>query len=111
MNYNESTVKEQKLSAIIGYMLGVGCICMMCTLCFNICPVAHLAKEFGIPAAASAVVLKYLDAADAVVTIISILSAIGSGGLALIAAAGKKGVVKYLKKQIKKKGKKAVIAW
>ena len=41
----------------------------------------------------------------------SILAAIGSGGLSLIAAAGKQGIKKYLKKQIKKKGKKAVIAW
>ena len=43
--------------------------------------------------------------------ILSILTAIGSGGLSLIAAAGKEGIKKYLKKQIKKKGKKAVIAW
>ena len=70
-----------------------------------------MVKEFGIPAATAGTILNLLDAADGVATIVSILAGLATGGLSLIAAAGKQGIKKYLKKQIKKKGKKAVIAW
>nr|MDF9458572.1 uberolysin/carnocyclin family circular bacteriocin [Bacillus pumilus] len=74
-------------------------------------PVADLAKEFGIPGSVAAVVLNVVEAGGAVTTIVSILTAVGSGGLSLIAAAGKETIRQYLKAQIKKKGRKAVIAW
>lgn len=74
-------------------------------------PVADLAKEFGITGSVAAVVLNVVEAGGAVTTIVSILTAVGSGGLSLIAAAGKETIRQYLKAQIKKKGRKAVIAW
>ncbi|WP_345831667.1 uberolysin/carnocyclin family circular bacteriocin [Bacillus safensis] len=74
-------------------------------------PVADLAKEFGIPGSVAAVVLNVVEAGGAVTTIVSILTAVGSGGLSLIAAAGKETIRQYLKNEIKKKGRKAVIAW
>lgn len=52
-----------------------------------------------------------VEAGGAVTTIVSILTAVGSGGLSLIAAAGKETIRQYLKNEIKKKGRKAVIAW
>lgn len=77
----------------------------------QVLPVADLAKEFGIPGSVAAVVLNVVEAGGAVTTIVSILTAVGSGGLSLIAAAGKETIRQYLKNEIKKKGRKAVIAW
>lgn len=74
-------------------------------------PLAHLAKEFGIPGGVAATVLSLVEAGGWVVTIVSILTAVGSGGLSLLAAAGKETIRIYLKKQIDKKGRRAVIAW
>lgn len=74
-------------------------------------PMADMVKEFGIPAAVAATVLNIVEAGGWVVTIVTILTAVGSGGLSLLAAAGKESIRVYLKKQIKKKGRKAVIAW
>ncbi|MCY7521253.1 uberolysin/carnocyclin family circular bacteriocin [Paenibacillus larvae] len=52
-----------------------------------------------------------MQAGGAITTIVSILTAIGSGGLSLLAAAGKETIRQYLNQQIKEKGRKAVIAW
>ncbi|MBP3222951.1 MAG: uberolysin/carnocyclin family circular bacteriocin [Actinomycetaceae bacterium] len=73
--------------------------------------VGNLAQKFGIPAWASAVVLNVVQAGGWVTTIVTILTSIGSGGLALLAAAGKASVKAFLKKMIKEKGRKATIAW
>ena len=103
--------KEQKVSKVMG-MLGLSvCMLAMSVVCTSVLPIADMVKEFGIPAAAAGTILSLLDVADGVATIVSILAAFASGGLSLIAAAGKQGIKKYLKKQVKKKGKKAVIAW
>lgn len=72
-------------------------------------PVADLAKEFGIPGSVAAVVLNVVEAGGAVTTIVSILTAVGSGGLSLIAAAGKETIRQYLKAQIKKKAVKPLL--
>ncbi len=104
-------VKEQKMTNVIGMLVLSVTMLVGATLCTDILPIADLVKEFGIPAAVAGAVLNIVEAGGWVTTIVSILAAIGSGGLSLIAAAGKQGIKKYLKKQIKKKGKKAVIAW
>lgn len=72
-------------------------------------PVADLAKEFGIPGSVAAVVLNVVEAGGAVTTIVSILTAVGSGGLSLIAAAGKETIRQYLKNEIKKKAVKLLL--
>lgn len=103
--------EEQKISKVMG-MLGVSvCMLAMSVVCAGVLPVADMVKEFGIPAGTAGVVLNLLDAADGVTTIVSILVGLATGGLSLIAAAGKQGVKQYLKKQVKKKGRAAVIAW
>lgn len=107
----DKMVKEQKLSNVMGMLVLSVTMLAGATVCTNILPIADLVKEFGIPAAVAGVILNIVEAGGWVTTIVSILTAIGSGGLSLIAAAGKEGIKKYLKKQIKKKGKKAVIAW
>ncbi|WP_031405768.1 uberolysin/carnocyclin family circular bacteriocin [Geobacillus vulcani] len=74
-------------------------------------PVADLAKEFGVPAWAAAWILTALDASTTVTAIVSFLTALGTGGLSLIAAAGTMGIKKYLKEELEKRGKQAFIAW
>jgi circularin A/uberolysin family circular bacteriocin len=102
---------ENKLSLLFG-ALAVGFLMLaLFSLSLQLLPVADLAKEFGIPGSVAAVVLNVVEAGGAVTTIVSILTAVGSGGLSLIAAAGKETIRQYLKKEIKKKGRKAVIAW
>lgn len=54
-------------------------------------------------------ILHFIDAGSSAATIAGILTGLASGGLTLIAA-GKQSIKMYLKKQIKKKGRKAVIA-
>lgn len=103
--------KEQKVSKVIGMLGASVCMLVLSVTCIGVLPIADMVKEFGIPAATAGTILNLLDAADGVATIVSILAGLATGGLSLIAAAGKQGIKKYLKKQIKKKGKKAVIAW
>ncbi|MBD3860540.1 uberolysin/carnocyclin family circular bacteriocin [Bacillus sp. 28A-2] len=105
------TRNEIKLHVLFG-ALAVGFL-MLALFSFSLqmLPVADLAKEFGIPGSVAAVVLNVVEAGGAVTTIVSILTAVGSGGLSLIAAAGKETIRQYLKAQIQKKGRKAVIAW
>lgn len=91
--------------AISGIILGGS------TLCAQFLPVADLALEFGIPTSVATLVINIVEAGGWVVTILTILAGVASGGLGLIAAAGKQGVKEFLKKQIKKKGRAAVIAW
>lgn len=107
----ENNVKTQKISSMLMILSGALMLITISSITINVLPVAQLVKEFGIPAALAGTILNIVEAGGWVTTIISILTALGSGGLSLIAEAGKQGVKKYLKKQIKKKGKKAVIAW
>lgn len=74
-------------------------------------PVADLTKEFGIPAAVGSAVSWYLEIGTAASVIIGLLTGFLSGGLGLIANAGKQALKVYLKKELKKRGKKAFIAW
>lgn len=103
--------REQKLSHVFGMLFASIIILGASVLCINIIPVADMVKEFGIPAAVAGTVLNIVEAGGWVSLIVSILTGAATGGLSLIVAAGKQGIKKYLKKQIKKKGKKAVIAW
>lgn len=103
--------KEQKLSHVFGMLCASIVILGASVLCINVMPVANMVKEFGIPAAVAGTVLNIVEAGGWVSLIVSILTGVASGGLTLIAEAGKQGIKKYLKNQIKKKGKKAVIAW
>ncbi|MEY8353197.1 circular bacteriocin, circularin A/uberolysin family [Lachnospiraceae bacterium 54-53] len=108
MNTN---IKEHKILNMLSIM-AIGLLCIgFLILSANIIPVANLVKEFGIPAAAAGTILDALDAGATAATIASIVAGLATGGLSLIAAAGKSTVKAYLKKQIKKKGRKAVIAW
>lgn len=81
------------------------------SLLINFVPIADLAKEFGVPGWAAAWVLWALDAGTTVTAIVSFITALGTGGLSLVAAAGTMGVKKYLKDKLKEKGEKAFIAW
>lgn len=104
-------IKENKVSHVFG-MLALSIFLLSASMmALNVLPVADMVKEFGIPAAISGTVLNIVEAGGWVTTIISILAGVASGGLTLIAEAGKQGVKAFLKKQIKEKGKKAVIAW
>ena len=91
--------------AISGIILGGS------TLCAQFLSVADLALQFGIPTSVATLVINIVEAGGWVVTILSILAGVASGGLALIAAAGKQDIKAFLKKEIKKKGRAAVIAW
>ncbi|AQR79056.1 hypothetical protein B7C51_14300 [Paenibacillus larvae subsp. pulvifaciens] len=106
-----ATRNEIKLSLLLG-ALAMGFL-MLALFLFSLqfLPVADLAKEFGIPASIAAVVLNIVNAGGAVTTIVSILLAVGSGGLSLLAAAGKETIRQFLKKKIQEKGKRATIAW
>ncbi len=103
--------KEQRYSLVLGMLVASVVVLGASLLCIHVLPVANLVKEFGIPAAMAGTILNIVEAGGWVSLIISILSSLASGGLTLIAEAGKQGIVKYLKAQIKKKGKTAVIAW
>jgi circularin A/uberolysin family circular bacteriocin len=104
-------VKEQSVSrlALIGaasaLMLTIG------MMAIHLLPMAEMAKEFGIPAGVAGTVLTIVEAGGWVTTIVTILAGVGTGGLALLAAAGKESIRVYLRKQIQKKGRRAVIAW
>lgn len=103
--------KKQKVSQVIGMFGASAAMFALSLTAVELSPMADMVKEFGIPMATATAIIDALDAADGAATIISILAGLATGGLGLIAAAGKTGVKKFLKKQIKKKGKKAVIAW
>lgn len=108
---NNSVVKEQKLTKILAYLGATTFSLGVASIAIGVSPVVNLAKEFGIPTASAAGLLWWLDAGATASTVAGIVAGLASGGLSLIAEAGKQTVKSYLKKQVKKKGKKAVIAW
>lgn len=108
---DNSIIKEQKLTNILGYLCITAFTLAVTSVLIGVSPVANLTKEFGIPAAAASGLIWWLDKGATAATIAGIVAGFASGGLSLIAEAGKQSVKAYLKKQIKKKGKKAVIAW
>ncbi len=77
----------------------------------NNLPIAYLTKEFGIPSAIGSAVSWYLGIGATASLIIGVLSGFLTGGLGLIANAGKTALKVYLKKELDKRGKKAFIAW
>lgn len=74
-------------------------------------PIAYLTKEFGIPSAVGSTLTWYLGMGATVSVIIGILSGFLTGGLGLIANAGRQALTLYLKEELRKRGKKAFIAW
>lgn len=108
---NDIYVKEQKISTVLGY-LGVAAITFGAAgMLIGACPIANLVKEFGLPAAGASGLLWYLDAGSSAATIVGFLSGLASGGLSLIYAAGRQTIKAYLRREIRKRGRKAVIAW
>lgn len=104
-------VKEQSFLRLSGVAALSAILLLSGFIVMQVLPMADMAKEFGIPAAAAATVLTIVEAGGWVTTIVSILAAIGTGGLSLLAAAGRETIRIYLAGQIKKKGRRAVIAW
>ncbi|MFT2751800.1 circular bacteriocin, circularin A/uberolysin family [Clavibacter sp. Sh2088] len=94
------------LTAMLGTLALVATTLVMGTL-----PMADLAREFGIPTAIGGTVLNLATAGGTAATIVGILVGLGSGGLGLIAAAGRETIKQFLLNEIKKKGRKAVLAW
>lgn len=74
-------------------------------------PIADLAKEFGVPSAVGSVVAWYLDLGAAASIIIGLLTGFLSGGLGLIAAAGRETLKAFLLAELRKRGTKAFVAW
>lgn len=74
-------------------------------------PIADLTKEFGVPAAIGGLVVKAITNGSTAVVIVGILAGFLTGGLGLIANAGRTALVTYLKKELRKRGEKAFIAW
>ena len=87
-------------------LLMIGYFALLGTL-----PVADLAKEFGVPTVIGSSVAWYLEIGAAASIIIGLLTGLLSGGLGLIAAAGKTALRAYLRQELTKRGKKAFIAW
>lgn len=73
--------------------------------------VAHLTQQFGIPAGAGAVVLNMIEGGSWVATIIGFLFGLGTGGVGLIAAAGREALMAFLRKELRRRGRRAFIAW
>ncbi len=91
--------------------LAASAMAVVAMLSLEMLPLAQLAKEFGIPGGVASTVVWLAEAGGAAATIVGILAALGTGGLSLIAAAGKETIRQYLRKKIQEKGRKAVIAW
>ncbi|WP_394336079.1 uberolysin/carnocyclin family circular bacteriocin [Bacillus safensis] len=74
--------------------------------CLLLCDVT---KEFGIPSAVGSTITWYLDMEAAASVIIGILSGFLTGGLGLIANAGRQALTVYLKEELRKRGKKVLL--
>ncbi len=103
------TKNEIKLHVLFG-ALAVGFL-MLALFSFSLqmLPVADLAKEFGIPGSVAAVVLNVVEAGGAVTTIVSILTAVGSGGLLSLQRLVKRQFVSTLKTKLRKKAVKLLL--
>lgn len=104
-------LKPQSVGLLAFVAIASSLVLISTGLVIQVMPLADLAKEFGIPSVIGGTVLNIATAGGAVATIIGILVGLGSGGLGLIAAAGRETVKQFLLSEIRKKGKKAVIAW
>lgn len=104
---------EERLSTfkIAGLLLASLVLLFAYFLVISNLPIAFLTKEFGVPSAVASAVVYYLEMGAAASIIIGLLSGFLSGGLGLIANAGKQALKAYLKEELKKRGKKAFIAW
>ncbi len=107
-----SDLKKMNAISIIA-LSAVVVLTMTClfVLNYDVSSTMFLVKEFNVSEATAAAVLSFLGKADTAVTIAGILAILGTGGAGVVAAAGKQGVKAFLKKQLKKKGKKAFVAW
>ncbi|PDO09640.1 MAG: hypothetical protein BLM47_11390 [Candidatus Reconcilbacillus cellulovorans] len=91
-------------------VLGVCSLALYFAL-FTTLPLYDLAKEFGLPGWVAAWILYALDAGTTVTAIVSFLTALGTGGLSLLAAAGSMAIQEFLKKKLLEMGRRAFIAW
>lgn len=80
-------------------------------LLLHFLPIADLTKEFGVPSAVGGLVADAISGGATAMTIIGILAGFLTGGLGLIANAGRAALTSYLKKELNKRGRKAFIAW
>lgn len=80
-------------------------------LLLHFLPIAELTKEFGVPSAVGALVANAISGGSTAITVIGILAGFLTGGLGLIANAGRAALMAYLKKELEKRGRKAFIAW
>ncbi|MCP3027035.1 uberolysin/carnocyclin family circular bacteriocin [Halobacillus sp. A5] len=74
-------------------------------------PIADLAKEFGVPSAVGGLVADSISGGATAVTIIGILGGFLTGGLGIVANAGRAALMKYLKDELQERGRRAFIAW
>jgi len=93
-------------------VMALGLLAIVCLIqLINVLPVANLMKEFGLPSVAAYTILYYLNVGSTVTTIISILTGLATGGLSLIAAAGKLSIKAFLNKKKRELGTRAFVAW
>lgn len=74
-------------------------------------PVADMTQQFGVPTALSGTVASLISNGSTAIAVIGVLGGFMSGGLGLIANAGRAALMKYLKDELEKRGRKAFIAW
>jgi circularin A/uberolysin family circular bacteriocin len=74
-------------------------------------PIALLANEFKIPTAITINIVNLCLDGSSIITIMSIIGGLATGGLGLIAAAGRETIRAYIVSQVKKRGAAATAAW
>lgn len=104
-------VKEQSVTRLGLVVFASMLVLAAAMLALQGLPFADLAKEFGIPSVVGGTILNLATAGGAAATIIGILIGLGTGGLGLIAAAGRETIKQFLLGEIRRRGRRAVIAW
>ena len=104
-------VQEQSMARLFGVAALGTLLLIAATVALQGMPVADLLKDFGIPSSAGAVIVWLITDGALVVTIVAFLVGLGTGGLGLIAAAGKTSLKVFLKKKKEEMGSRAFIAW
>lgn len=104
------SVKGRAVS--FGALLAVGgALLASYAFLLGILPEMNLVKEFNLSTVAAAQVFAWLDYISWGVSLVALIGSLGTGGAALVAAAGAQGIRKYLTDLAKEKGKKAAIAY
>ncbi|MDR1521406.1 MAG: uberolysin/carnocyclin family circular bacteriocin [Streptococcaceae bacterium] len=104
-------IRKNKISFI--FMIFSGTLFSLITIfkILQIVPIFYLAKEFAIPSTAAVIAVDVIDNGMTLVSVAAVITAIGTGGASLVAAAEGQALRAFIKSQIRKIGKKAVIAW